>query len=796
MRKLHSILALASASLFLVSCIEENLEQIEPARDGDEVIFSAVSGFETSNVDTRTVYSGATYKVGEKTYERVEWEDGDKIKIYCNTADNNQSANYSVEVTEANADKQIHTASLNKHEGNNGIQWSGSGEHTFYAIYPSPDMPDQVSSETTLKDKVDLIFEDSAAKIKGYVPTTQAPIGYENNKEFTLDGEQKRTATKWAKPDMRYSYMVAAATSAPNKNGVNLSFSAISTAVEIDLIAQDDVIIKDVTLLSSSAPISGEFTCPINPDGSVDSDNIVITNGATQVTITMGTGVALDKGESLRITALLLPVKVDAGDLSIKISTSKTATGVLSGVSIAPHKKYYLTNLTLQREVEIQGNNWIESLPNNTLLKGLSIPGSANSFSYNYNSASNKQYYQTQTQNFETQWNLGVRCFEIVTDRTYSGSILNEPIYCNNTSVDLDVSGAFDLILDKLTSNFGKDEFAMVILTYQPRGNNPGRDGAEFMECVTHFYDNYKYDGKTLKELDIVRLYEPGQTLGNVRGKLMIVARPSQEGEESIGAVEAAVPETGYPILTVKGWGSLTDKWWKRGYDYQIFRNDYNRTEYPLDSLSLGTTTTTEYNNKPYVEAYIFDKEGTASPTRTAGSQRFVYASDQGYYVWAQEWRRVSSEDREFTTTNIWGTTTTEARWFESYSLKKEDVLHTFEKSISDKTDTYVYFNSLDGFYIIDDRDSYGAYYRGNMGDIASYADDINADFYRHILTVGEKNITGSMGVVIMDYVGDGTPIDVTLDDGSQMKQIPGNELPGAVLRNNFKFPLPTSSQQ
>ena len=54
-------------------CIEENFENVFPAVRGNEVVFGARAGFESSGLDTRTVYSGETYKANGKIYERCFW---------------------------------------------------------------------------------------------------------------------------------------------------------------------------------------------------------------------------------------------------------------------------------------------------------------------------------------------------------------------------------------------------------------------------------------------------------------------------------------------------------------------------------------------------------------------------------------------------------------------------------------------------------------------------------------------------------------------------------------------------
>lgn len=776
MNAIKNILALACAFSFLTACVEENFEK-HSSKDGDKIVFKAAAGYMSDGPETRTVYSGNRYTVDGTTYERIEWENGDAVKIYCETASNKQEADYLVNVENAVTSNQVHTASLQSHSENSGIQWNGDGEHEFYAIYPSPTMPNRADSKTDLEGKVNLTYADGVATITGVIPTSQSPIEIAENKSIYDDDNETatRTATRWAKPDMRYSYMVARNTASPEDEGVSLSFTAFSTALEIDIIPQDDLTIREVTIISSETNITGNFTCEINEDGLPETETLTVTNGSKNLTIPLGSGVTLKAGQSLRVTALMLPVPIDPDALKIMIQTDKLHSGILNGVFLDPHKKHYLTNLTMQSEENMSGNNWVKLLPDDALLGGISIPGAANAFSYNYSTTVNNNY-MTQAENFETQWNLGVRCFEIVTDRNNSGSITSEPIYCNNTSVGINNTQAFNMILDKLTSEAGEKEFAMVIFTYQPRGyGGPSRNGEEFMNCVKDFYDNYKYNGKALSDYTV--LYSPNLTVADARGKIMIVARPSQEAEETIDAVNKAVAGANYEILTVKGWGSLQDKWFKRGFNKRMFRNGSDRTsDYAIPEVDgNGYESYPDNSAANYVEYYIYNRTGDM-PTRTAGSQRFVYGSDQGYNVWAQEWRRVAKSALTYGNT----------QWFESFSLKKEDVVHTFEKAIADKKGEYVYFNSLDGFYIINNQNSYDNYWRGNMGDIGTFANEINEWFYKYLMEKGEKNITGPTGVVIMDRVGYGN--SVTMDDGSVV--VPAVELPGIIYRNNFKFPL------
>lgn len=771
MKKTYSFFALAFAAVLSAACVEENFEKVEPARDGDEIIFNAVSGVEVDAPKTRTVYSGATYTVNNRVYERIEWTSGDKVKIYCHTANNKQEANYSV-TPGASSTTQTHTASLNKHESNDGIQWNGNGLHTFYAIYPSPDMPDAPNSKTTLEGKVNLTYDESTstATLTGYVPTTQAPIGFEDAKQFSLDGTVKRTATKWAKPDMRYTYMVACNEAKSSDKGVNLSFSAISTVMEIDITASEATTISEVIIQSKSGKaLTGNFTCDINSNGTPVTESVKVIDGASTLTIQLGSNVSLQPQETLRVTALLLPTDVPVNDLNIIVQTDNLFRGNLVNVALSAHKKHYLTNLSLPTSRVAEGNDWISMIDPATYLDQLSIPGAGNAFSSAYN-GQYTDYYKTQTKSFTDLWNMGVRCFELVTDRpsNSSTSLDSQPLRCNKTSLG---NMTFKAALDSISLRLKKspEEFAMIICTYQSEGNNPSHDGAAYMASLCA-----SYDGRGQKfHTDSTIIYKPSLRVGDARGKMMIIARPTSEGEnpdteDVVNSTSASDKTKTRNILTIKGWGTLPDKWYKRGYNAKLFKG------FTLD-IGIFEGASTEDNiashaDLPAMEDYIDRTISGSRPQK--GNPRFEYKTDQTFSAWVQEWRRVCKEKHTYTF-SYWGTRYRD--WEESMKEKKSDVKATFDKSINDSLNTYVYINSLCGYYIVDNEESFREYYHGNMGDIGTYADDINDYFYTVVEEYAAGNTTGPMGVILMDRIGASSA---------------SIALPKMIYSNNFKFPL------
>ena len=832
--------ALCCVALSLTGCIEENFESIR-GKSGDGIVFGVVGGFENNSPETKTTYTGKYYYVnsqGEvsaekpsgdnyRRFEYVNWIEGDKVLINCDQGD--QTAHYTVtgnNIQEGELEKMIL-------EGvdHNGIQWQDMTKpHTFYAIYPSPyqfDMPDDHTMLDRYKDRIKVVGSD----LYCYLPVSQTPVSV-----TAEDGKN------WvAEPNMDLAYMIAKTTVGPEEGGggVLLNFRPIVTALEItmsfptvpeggitpddgnagtddEFTGWEDVTLSNVQVMTvDGSPITGSFS--MNLENYTHAENVdypevtfVDEPGEDLDAISVqlwdadGKPISITKGGSVKFTVFLRPEQIRLDNLAVRINMGgvfrtaqigKTPVGEDLPVYVEAHKKQYIIGITLpatptvnNSPKEVTGSNWVSQLDPATYLGGLSIPGTANSFSYNY-STSIDNNYMTQTVSFEDQWNIGVRCFELVSDRCGSdyssgedngrGNLGEQNLRCNNQSLGLTVRQAFDLIVDKVQNSPG--EFAMVIMTYQPRGGvYASRNPEYYMSVLKNFYLGYQTpDGKSLS--DITSIYQPGLRVADLKSKpIMIVARPSQEGEDSETSVtNAQAPDC--HILTVKGWGSLVDKWYKRGYNTQLFKGSISSTG------GYGNKTDLLYPSLDAMEDYIYGETGTGDfpkdengayiPYPEKGTQRFEYVSDQGFSVWAQEWRRVSAADNTFNGKYGIGYANYTARWFESFNEKKSDVTDCLARSIVSEANR-VYFNSLDGFYIIDDADSCFYYWRGNMGNIGDFAEDINEWFYPVLQQYSAADVTGPLGVIILDRV-------------SSQSGSAGNLLPQTIIQNNFMFSVP-----
>lgn len=761
--------ALVSTAILLAGCQENELvKPKETWHKGDNVEFRARAGYENNGgSDTRTVYTGETYEFDGKTYERVDWVEGDQIRIFCKEAQNPaEGVNYSDYkiVRHENAAGKDY-GYLERVNANGSLQWGDpSQEHTFYAFYPSPAQNSQL--------------EMSGDKAKGVVPMEQTPleITSTNDKDFV------------AKPNMNYAFMTAKAVMKPGSgNEVNLSFKSMVTALELELQGPDQqtVELTDIRISSDTENLTGPFTCDLDKvatDGYPDCTILSTTDDRHTVNVSLvdkktGNPFRLIGGQTLKVTVFLLPLD-DYQALKISLQTAK---GIKSHDLTAKDGspmiiKSHLKNLVQNIQVpsNFSANQWLSHMNDNVLLSQLSIPGSGNSYSYVY-SGSDVDNFKAQTLDIEGQWNLGVRAFEVTTGRkadTGASSFGQGGLIISNSLGTLSntVAEAVEKVYSMLTAN--PKEFAMMIISYQPKGD---RDGNQFIKEFMDWYDNLNIhtSGHTA-------LFRPGLSIGDVRGKMMFILRPTSEDEDVLSdATRATIADKDF--LVVEGWGSLQDKWKKRGY--------------PVTS-QVGTagTGTMEENMMMVMEHSSGTEAPAFKPLLTKGVADYTYQTNQEFNAWVQEWPRVVEEDLKLPLWSTgWGWIKTYywVHWGESYNEKLQDAKDTFDKSIADKTNqSSVYINSLCGYFIDkgkketckpvnnlsgDGMRDWGVTY----GNLITFSERINEDFYKYVL--GKSNAQGSLsgpvGVVMINRVG--------TDDASRM-------MPNVIISNNFKFPLLT----
>ena len=801
----------------MAGCADDDLTEgqdsgVRPVGNG--IVFGATAGYD-NDPSVRTSY-GDYDDESAPTSQAINWESGDRVDIYSPESPNVQKVEYEIGGL-GGADTQnpdMGSGYLAAYNGQNGLQWTSQDtEQNFYAIYPSKES----MTNTTIKNMVD--YEEGV--FTGYVPI---------NQQHTIE---KRDGKWTAKPNMDYLYMAAV-----NENfmvptdgtdgGVSLKFKPLPTTLEITLVGQEGgTPISSLNVETNGVPVVGHFTCNLTDPDKRDQEGYPICESTQQgttndyATVSLyGTdytvpqnpenvALHLAPGEEITFNVFLLPT-APLNNVTIRIAGFNAGSKRMTlkdpdngtAITLNPHKK-----TRVKIPVPIIGNTtneWLSGLDNNVLISQISIPGTANSFSYAYE-GDNASWYKTQTANFTQQWNSGIRCFELVCPEPSSdnGNLGGVRLQCNRTDLGvITFKDAVDSIWNRVQ---GTGEFAMIIATYESGTGHPTGDGGytgvrRFMRGLNNFY-------KSFGSGDTYITYRPNITLGEARGKLMFIARVTSEEDEDGANLDA--PAQG---VVINGWGSLKDMWKRRGYDYPDWAVNGDWGEKYMEYAM-----TNDKSNRSATYSFIKPEKGATNflhgSVRAGGG-----STTDGAYV--QYWPRVVKESKNYvlyTDMNYqvlqgWKDNYTQyCYWHESFNEKCDDVWATFEKAIeannNQQADQF-YINSLDGFYVDEDIqlsctpyiDGYSETYQtggdlwdvsgeshtlnygqgGTAGNIAAFATDINDYFYNRLLTYGTDNIYGPMGVTIMDYV---------------YADEPGSMLPSIIINNNYRFPLLTADK-
>ena len=300
MRYFRFILALALVPVVVASCGKEAEHQQDGWKPGGKIVFSAESA---NQPVTKTAYESGTAN------GYIYWQEGDKVEISCVTSEGTEKASYSASPASGDATELV-LAPL----GDGSLVW-GSGTHTFYSLYPSPQM-----------DGVDG-FSLDGANVTLTMPATQAPSSTSSVTESGI------TTTTMA-PNMLYAPLIACTQItdlAQLGSTVPLRYKAAFTAFEfIVKVANADGELRltdftfgsgstDLAVASASATITGEGS-----DVCLTPVANTLSQASHTITVPLGTQeqpFILSGGNVLVFTVLTLAFE-DIGQVTLRFNTT------------------------------------------------------------------------------------------------------------------------------------------------------------------------------------------------------------------------------------------------------------------------------------------------------------------------------------------------------------------------------------------------------------------------------------------------------------------------------------------
>ena len=403
----HTILTLSAGLLLagaLCACSDDN------GTAGQRPSTGSAINFTLADRDIRTAYD-------ENDPLQINWTDGDKVRIYCDEAEDVKQADYEV-VAPINEDNK-HTSTLKYNE--NGLAWgTDDGVHNFYAVYPA---------------------DDSRVSVQNGIATFTVKNEQLCEVTGTADANGHYTTT----PDMANAYMVANLSTAP-VDKVSLTFRPVMTTLNVTVRGREGNNAEDVTLtgisivnhnVQSPDASRGKFSYEIANhalvnSGSASNNTSARATETTFVRIKNGNDyfLTLQGGQSVTFTVFLPPLPINAEN---QVDVLVHATGdTQQEVTIGGNtdKNGQTINYTASSKgsltlpwfpTEQNGNNWITPLDDNIYVSQLSIPGTHDAGTGDGTTFS---MGKTQELTLDQQFELGIRAFDLRPALNSSGEMI------------------------------------------------------------------------------------------------------------------------------------------------------------------------------------------------------------------------------------------------------------------------------------------------------------------------------------------------------------------------------------
>lgn len=602
--KIASLATILMAGAF-VSCNENELDPAKGQLSGKKVSFAIAED------KTRTAYD-------PDNSLQINWTKGDMVRIFCDEAEDVKQADYTVAQIQQNTGKLVYNV--------NGLAWGGDDDlHNFYAVYPADDS--KVSVDASSGIATFTVNHSQTCTVQGDAV---------NNHYSTL-------------PNMNEAYMVAYRSTKPTET-VDLDFKPIMTTLEIT-VQGAPATMRTVTL-SGISVINKKATYPGVSEGKFKYDivkkamsEIGVENATTEtyyVGIKNGndTWIDLEGGQSITLTVFLPPVVIDNDNqVTIQVHATGELNAIIGGktdangkeTNIAPSAKAKITLPAMPENKS--GNNWITPLDDKIYVQQLSIPGTHDAAAY----TTFGDLGTTQSLDLNGQLDLGIRAFDMRPAYRRGSGYNKMWMWHGFTACEISLEDALTTFKNYLTDAKNNQEF--VILQFRHEEEYAPLD---FTGVVTgKNKNNWDEIYDVLKSFDdIIVQWKPDLTIGDCRGKMILLTRSDYNNRSKAGLVEG-FPYNDYGKATIN---TNTDYYVQDFYKYtgdsgaekmtkikdlykitKEFKNDKVNRPWALNHTSgyegvnvivdieIGSTTQYQRNaanvNKPIYEALVNESD-------------------------------------------------------------------------------------------------------------------------------------------------------------------------------------------
>ena len=334
---------------------------------GREIRFSAIS---SPGQVTKTAYTGV---IPSGSTERIDWKDGDVIRVYspeaaCNNDDTYHWADYNLSGIAAGTGSEaiLSKGKMNVKSDDNtrgGLAWTeNAGPYTFYGIYPAPSAAEAPGT---------VLGNASGTAFPCTIPAAQMGTAV-NVVEFNAVTDPltpPRIDVYY--PPMSNAYMVAQTSASKGTTLATLKFEPAYTAFHIRAGApsgEPDKVIKSVALTSTSTALAGAYGAYYDSSTSKWVYSITGTDNAISFQFNTDTdddpeNYTIAAEDAVEFVLFALPqtltdltIVFTMGDnthrsLELKKNTPDGTTNEAGFIKFAPCKKHYISGLVVPNSV-------------------------------------------------------------------------------------------------------------------------------------------------------------------------------------------------------------------------------------------------------------------------------------------------------------------------------------------------------------------------------------------------------------------------------------------------------------
>lgn len=477
MKNIYVLVSAAIMSMAFAACTSDALideEVKEPATaeqvDGESVVFRSVieGDLEILEEEGEGPATRATISEGQLT----GWTAGDVVSI------SDGMLAYSYQVSSTDGTSCVFDVI------DEGSSFVGDTESTFYAFYPEKAI-------------------SGAGTRGGWNGTTVSAMVFAGQ-DYTENLDNG---------GLFGAYMVSDGAQVANGTA-HFTFKLIASVVEVNLSGISNI--ESVSLKAKGGEaIAGvmKYDCA-NSSYSLASKDKTNTAASTQSDV-ITVGGTIPDGSTVRF--YLLPVQLTQGVVITVKTTDGTYYTKTSAASVGSGNPYY-KKYNFGATSTAKTNNWMATIPSNTRLNMLTIPGAHNAASM----VGEAQYENAECQNLSIAdlYSAGVRAFDIRPAYYYRSeptSVEDLVIYHGTSSCNVNFTDAMTTLLNSVANS---TEAVIIVLN--------GAEGSSLLttDYTTQWRSLIKdYLAGLAGESKIVSSLTADMTLNDVRGKLVVLTR-------------------------------------------------------------------------------------------------------------------------------------------------------------------------------------------------------------------------------------------------------------------------------